>query len=642
MKFLIVEDNEDHFYTLKRLIVECGLYNVCQVDGALSLSEAVNAVKDTIYDLIFLDLTLPDSNSLESIRTLKEASPDVPIVVVTSHGVEELGVDSLRFGAIDFVNKQDLNRTSVRTVIRYALERQQIQSELIRARSEAQNAANAKSAFLANMSHEIRTPLNLIVGAADLLRESPLTPEQQRLVRTFHSASDHLLALIDNILDVSSIEAIGLNCSDSPFDLEHCFSEACDIVGFVCESKNLLFDYRIGQLPPGALIGDRRRVRQVMLNLLNNAVKFTDSGGVNFCVDYTSSSDSVEPGVLRISVRDTGCGIAENDRSKIFDGFFQGESGLTRGFSGTGLGLAIVKTIVEHYHGEITVNSELGQGTEVIVTLHLSMAAAPEGLEKPLMGRRIFLISEPTLERETISNMLEFRGATVEVRESLDGVLSWGPLAEVDFIVLDHNATSALGTYIGENSLPPEIAHRMLVLMPTLRSQPAIDYWERVGVSRFIYKPFTVAKFNDAVFDKRSVLPLKRKTMPPLRVLVVDDDRDNLDLVKAYLAREAVEPEFADSGIKAMEMVENKNFDIILMDIEMPDLSGYDTAVRMMSGTHLGDTKILGLSANALTEHVERAKACGFSGYLTKPIRKETLLRALYECRESDRFCQVY
>jgi signal transduction histidine kinase len=642
MKFLIVEDNEDHFWTLKRFIVECGLYSVCQVDGARSLEEAVAAVGQTGYNLIFLDLTLPDSNSLESIRTLKDAAPDVPVVVVTSHGVEELGVDSLRFGAIDFVNKMDLNRTSVRTIIRYALERQQIQSELIRARSEAQNAANAKSAFLANMSHEIRTPLNLIVGAADLLRESQLTPEQRRLVRTFHSASDHLLALIDNILDVSSIEAIGLNCSDSPFDLEECFSEACDIVGFVCESKNLLFDYRIGKIPTGSLIGDRRRVRQVMLNLLNNAVKFTDSGSVNFSVDYSPAADGGESGVLRLSVRDTGCGIPESDRSKIFDGFFQGESGLTRGFSGTGLGLAIVKTIVEHYHGEITVNSELGQGTEVTVTLNLPMATAPEDEEKPLMGRRIFFVSEATLERETVGNMLEFCGATVELSGSLDEVLAKGPLAEVDFIVVDHNATSALGTYIAQEALPHEIAHRMLILMPTLRSQPAIDYWERKGISRFIYKPFTVAKFNEAAFNKRLVSARKSMAMPPLRVLVVDDDRDNLDLVKAYLAPESVEPEFAESGLKAMEMVENKNFDVILMDIEMPDLSGYDTAVRMMSGTHLGDTKILGLSANALTEHVERAKACGFSGYLTKPIRKETLLRALYECRESDRFCQVY
>lgn len=641
MKFLIVEDNEDHFWTLKRFIVECGLYSDCRVDCARSLAEALKSVLQVEYDLIFLDLTLPDSNSLESIRTLKDSAPDVPVVVVTSHGVEELGVDSLRFGAIDFVNKLDLNRTSVRTVIRYAMERQQIQSELIRARSEAQNAASAKSAFLANMSHEIRTPLNLIVGAADLLRESSLTPEQQRLVRTFHSASDHLLSLIDNILDVSSIEAVGLKCSDSPFDLEECFFEACDIVGFVCESKNLLFDYRIGKIPDGPLIGDRRRVRQVMLNLLNNAVKFTDSGGVRFSADY-APPEGGNIGVLRLSVVDTGCGIAESDTAKIFDGFFQGESGLTRGFAGTGLGLAIVKTIVDHYHGEISVKSELDRGTEVTVTLNLSMATAAERVDKPLTGRRIFMVSEHTLERETVVNVLEARGANVENTESLDGVLSSGPLAEVDFIVVDHGATSALGTYIAHENLPPEIAHRMLVLMPSLRSQPAIDYWERKGVNRFIYKPFTLAKFNEAAFNKRSVSRLKSMTMPPLRVLVVDDDRDNLDLVKAYLARESVETEFVESGIKAMEMVESKNFDVILMDIEMPDMSGYDTAVRMMSGTHLGNTKILGLSANALTEHVERAKACGFSGYLTKPIRKETLLRALFECRESDRFCQVY
>ncbi|MCB0415238.1 MAG: response regulator, partial [Bdellovibrionales bacterium] len=280
MKILIIEDMLEHFEILKRHILASEVLSDPVLFHAPSLRDGVNVIKNEKINLIFLDLSLPDSNSLDSLIEIKNIDDEIPVIVVTSHGIEDLGTQALRKGAIDFVCKEDIDAKHIRVVIKYALERQQIRDDLVKAKLLAEKAASVRTAFLANMSHEIRTPLNLIIGTADLLKETQLTPQQRKLVHTFSKAGDHLLMLIDNILDVSRIEAKGLNCIEESFDLNEVGFEVSELMGVLCRQKKIDFDYLISNHGSTHLIGDKTRIKQIMLNLLNNAVKFTEKGSI--------------------------------------------------------------------------------------------------------------------------------------------------------------------------------------------------------------------------------------------------------------------------------------------------------------------------------------------------------------------------
>lgn len=631
MNLLIIEDNFSHYNLLKRYIIDSNLLESPHIEHADSLEEGIIKLRETTYDLIFTDLFLPDSDNLDNINRILEINNGAPLIVITSHEVEELGIEAIRRGAIDFVCKDNLDSIHIRTIIRFALERQKIRKKIIDAGIEAQRVAAMKASFLANMSHEIRTPLNLIVGAANLLSETPLTPQQKKYVDTFSRASDHLLTLLDNVLDISRIEAKGLDCVEEGVDLNEVGIEVCELINVLCRQKKLEFDYLIESSGKATkVLGDKVRIKQVMLNLLNNALKFTEKGSIK--LELKSKEIENESVSVQLKVSDTGMGVSEEDKNQIFDVFFQADAGLTRSFKGTGLGLAIVKAIAEYYQGNIEFESQPNAGTQIIVNLILKID--PDAYERPkyLNHLRVLMIAGDTMERKTNSQQMKSDGISIRAVEAWETDTSL-KLREFDFVILDvqnkfQNVFHLLKTPSFQHSL-----EKVILLMPPIPRATDLEECERLHIKNFIYKPFTLDKLESIILQIKPEDLKRKKKEQGLNLLIVDDDDDNRDLVKAYLTKSPFQTDFAKNGFEAIEKVKNQDFDIILMDIEMPQLNGYDTALKILEIPNKNKIKILGLSANAFTENLEQAKSCGFSGYVTKPIKKDTLIHAISECQ---------
>ncbi|NTU67379.1 MAG: response regulator [Chlorobiaceae bacterium] len=404
---------------------------------------------------------------------------------------------------------------------------------------QARKASAAKSEFLANMSHEIRTPMNAIIGMAELINETGLTSRQKHYVSMLQSAGENLLNIINDILDISKVEAGRLEIEQTGFDLTDLVANTCDIMAVRASGKGLGFDIVNGQDVPEFVVGDPSRIRQVLTNLVGNAVKFTRNGSITVSVDVVdtpamSGASATGTVNVRFSVTDTGIGIPENKIPIIFDNFTQSSSSTTREYGGTGLGLAICRRLVELMEGSISVDSREGEGSCFSFTLPLTTSDAPAPGPK----------SDPE-----------------EINASR--------IREVD-------------------DTPAHTAGNQLT--------PKVD-------------------------EKR-------------KLLIAEDNPDNQVLLAAYLASSPHEVDLAVNGIDAVEKFMKKDYDLVLMDIQMPVMDGYEATRRIRSLERIRGMKtpILALTAHATTEDRQKCLDAGCDGHLTKPIKKSKLLEAIRHC----------
>ena len=539
--------------------------------------------------------------------------------------------------------------------------------KLMEAHQAATAATRAKSQFLATMSHEIRTPMNAIIGMADLLQETSLSENQQEYVNRFSRAATGLMELLNSILDISKIEAGHLKLESIPFDVHDLVDKIGELMAIRAGAKNLELVAYVHPDVPAWMTGDPTRLRQVFINLLGNAIKFTDQGEVVLRIEPNQAAlgevtlriepEQADPSALCCSVSDTGIGIPTGMLHSIFESFTQGDSTTTREYGGTGLGLSISKQLVELMGGELHVESAPGRGSTFSFVIRLAAAPVPTlAPEKTpslaITGCRILIVDDNDTNRLIVREHLHRFGALLV--EASDGVAALAALQKTrdqgqpfSLAILDYHMPNMNGLELAEaiRALPE---YRTLPLLLTTSEMRGVTEQRAhaLGITHTICKPIGRKRLLDSVAAAMGQISAESdptepppaapepSLLPPLRILLVEDLEDNRDVVRLFLKNTPYQLDMAENGAVGVERFQAGSYDVVFMDMQMPVMDGLESTAairRWEQEQQRQPTPIISLTANAFQDEIDKSLAAGCTAHLSKPIKKKVLLQTIHD-----------
>jgi CheY-like chemotaxis protein len=662
-RILLVDDQPE----VASLIKDALLLDHIDFTEARDGGTALTLARQQRFDLVLLDLGLPGINGFEVLRHIRkdESLQNLPILVLTGWDNLDDKVRAFELGATDFLAKP----------FKVAELQARVRATLRALTAEA--ATRAKSAFLANMSHEIRTPMSGVIATTELLLRTPLNLEQRRLVDTIQQSGEALLGIINNILDFSKIEAGKIELEDKPLRLQNCIEGVLDLLTPKAAEKPLDLVYWIEDDVPDIIVADEMRLRQILMNLVGNAIKFTQEGEVVVSVrtlklpfvpsesaqggaSIPSGESDGRPCALQFSVRDTGIGIPADKLPRLFKSFSQADASTARVYGGTGLGLAISKSLVELMGGKMWVESVSAQGSSFYFSLptsqeELANAGRPSPAERPLAGRHLMIIENGCSSLRMMTKQAKSWGMNVVAFPHWREALAWLQTPEpLDALIIDRNLPDIDGIFLaGHVKILPERQNLPLFLLTTLKDKAELPPDIASGFAGFITKPVKPALLQEQLascFRKSPESPAAPPTperdrstpsmaqLYPLRILLADDNDINQKVTRFLFQQMEYKANIVSNGLEALAALEHSDYDLIFMDVQMPQMDGLETARRIRQREREGkfcDPRrcrphvIIAVTANAMGGDREEFMAAGMNDYIPKPFTPEILRHAI-------------